>query len=1016
MSIGKESTTVQSPLLHYAAEVGWEQVESAEAVKWRRGESGTLFYALLEEKLLKLNPGIVTPENVGEIVRRIEGVRNSIEGNAEILAWLRGERSVSVPGENRQRNVRLVDFEDLSSNTFQVTAEWQYTNGMQSNRADAMFLINGLPVALVETKSARKRKGVENALIQIRRYHRETPEMLTAPQVFDITNLIEFHYGATWSLDRKSLFNWRSEGDTGILPVESEETTGWKPVALSSTGRMPVTPSYATGRMPVTPSFGMKVKSFFERRRFVTMLREWILFYVKDDELQKTVLRQHQVRTVEKVLERCADPKRRTGLVWHTQGSGKTFTMITAARLLLTQSVTGILPVTPSRGKPTVLLIIDRNELEGQLTGWVDRLLGELANEDIAIERAYNKRRLQELLASDFRGLIISMIHKFDGIPKNVNTRDNVYVMIDEAHRSTGGDLGNYVLAALPNATLIGFTGTPIDKTAYGQGTFKVFGKEDNQGYLDKYSIAESMADGTTLKLKYALAPNDIRLPDEILEKDFLSLAEAEGVSDIDELNRILDRAVTLKAFLKSERRVKAVAEFVADHYRKNVQPLGYKAFLVGVDREACALYKRELDRLLAPGSVVPVYTSTQNDSERLPLVAQYQINEAEEKKARKTFLKPDQEPRLLVVTDKLLTGYDAPILYCMYLDKPMRDHVLLQAIARVNRPYEEDSGARKPCGLVIDFIGVFGKLKKALAFDSREVSGVVESIDVLFKRFRDLMAGPAVEYLSLCDGPMDDKAVERAIDAFADRNKREAFYAFFKEVETLYEILSPSAELRDHIVPFTNLASLYEMVRNAFEVRPSFDEEFARKTEILVRETAAPYGLRETTKTVEINEKTLQAIQQGQSSDSAKVVSFVKSLVNAARENGKEEPYLIPIGERAEAIMEAFDERQISAREAVEQLRSLDREKTEARQERASFGPDVATFTIYWLLKGEGIREPRELALSLNNVIRRFPNHRFSTGEMRQLKAEVYRLLLPVVAGRNMVSLGERLLRVNEE
>src|SRR5438094_9356874 len=225
------------------------------------------------------------------------------------------------------------------------------------------------------------------------------------------------------------------------------------------------------------------------------------------------------------------------------------------------------------------------------------------------------------------------MIHKFDGIPKNINTRDNVFVLIDEAHRSTGGDLGNYLMAALPNATLIGFTGTPIDKTAYGKGTFKVFGKEDEEGYLDKYSIAESIADGTTLKLEYALAPNEIRLPDEILEKEFLDLAEAEGVSDVDDLNRILDKAVKLKAFLKSDERVNAVAEFVAKDFKQKEQPIGYKAFLVAVDREACALYKQALDKLLPPEWTSAIYTPAQNDSERYRLVAEHQLSKAPAKR-----------------------------------------------------------------------------------------------------------------------------------------------------------------------------------------------------------------------------------------------------------------------------------------------------------------------------------------------------------------------------------------------
>ncbi|MEK7327071.1 MAG: type I restriction endonuclease subunit R, partial [Chloroflexota bacterium] len=336
-----------------------------------------------------------------------------------------------------------------------------------------------------------------------------------------------------------------------------------------------------------------------------------------------------------------------------------------------------------------------------------------------AVELAHSKARLRELLMADYRGLIVSMIHKFDDISARLNPRANIYVLVDEAHRTTGGDLGNYLMGALPNATYIGFTGTPIDKTAYGQGTFKTFGKDDPQGYLDKYAIAESIEDGTTLPLHYALAPNDIRVPREQLEQEFLALAEAEGVSDIVELNKILDRAVALKTFLKSADRVERVARFVAEHYRANVEPMGYKAFLVGVDREACALYKQALDKHLPPDYSAVVYTAAHNDEELLqnyyvrrqtPFAAP--TDDEAEKKLRKAFIKKDTLPKLLIVTDKLLTGFDAPILYCLYLDKPMRDHTLLQAIARVNRPYEDDEAAgsrmKKPSGFVVDFVGIF--------------------------------------------------------------------------------------------------------------------------------------------------------------------------------------------------------------------------------------------------------------------------------------------------------------------
>lgn len=270
--------------------------------------------------------------------------------------------------------------------------------------------------------------------------------------------------------------------------------------------------------------------------------------------------------------------------------------------------------------------------------------------------------------------MVVSMIHKFDDIPANLNTRQSIVVLVDEAHRTTGGDLGNYLMAALPNATYIGFTGTPVDATWKGKGTFKTFGVDDPQGYLDKYSIRESIEDGTTVKLHYALAPSDLRVDRETLEKQFLSLTESEGVADIEELSALLDRAVALKEMMKSKTRVENIAGFVAQHFRETVEPMGFKAFLVAVDREACALYKEALDRHLPADMSRVVISPSQNDGD---LLKRYYLDPAQEKQVRRDFIARDKQPQILIVTEKLLTGFDAPILYCMYLDKPMRDHVL---------------------------------------------------------------------------------------------------------------------------------------------------------------------------------------------------------------------------------------------------------------------------------------------------------------------------------------------------
>lgn len=959
-SLGSERFGVQDPLIRYAVEVGWTYLPRDDAVTERGGESGTLLYKTLERKLVELNPGVITPERADEVIRRIESARDSIEGNAEILGWLRGEQSVYVESEKRQRNVTLIDFDHLAQNAFHVTDEWSYTNGRYSNRADVMFLINGVPVALVETKGADKADAIDVGLVQVRRYHSETPEMLTAPQVFDVTRLVDFYYGVTWNLDRKGLFNWKDE-EAG--------------------------------------NFEKKVKRFFGRERFLKVLSDWIIFYKKDDELRKIVLRQHQTRAVEKVVARALDPEKDRGLVWHTQGSGKTFTMITAAEQILENPAL-------KNEKPTVIMLVDRNELESQLFGNLDAY-------GLLYEQATTKRRLRELLAADYRGLIVSMIHKFDGADTNLSTRGSIFLLVDEAHRTTGGDLGNYLVAALPNATMIGFTGTPVDRTAHGKGTFKVFGRDDPKGYLDKYSIAESIADGTTLPLHYTLAPNEMLVPHEQLEKEFLGLVETEGISDIEELNEILNKAVNLKAFLKSADRVEKVAAFVAAHFKENVEPLGYKAFLVGVDREACALYKHALDRHLPAESSTVVYTSAHNDGEFLQ---EFALTEDQEKQVRKAFIKSEKQPHILIVTEKLLTGFDAPVLYCMYLDKPMRDHTLLQAIARVNRPYEEEGSIKKPAGFVLDFVGIFGNLEKALSFDSDVVASVIKNLDVLKVRFKELMETRAPMYLNLCKGYIDDKAVERAIGAFGEREQREVFYALFKEVEELYEIISPDTFLRPYIEDYTRLSALYALIRSTFGKHVTLIRDLMRKTEELVRRNATAAGFTTLRPVVRLDEETLSALRKDGDPTTSKVINLGKAIVGVVEAEAPTQPFLIPIAERAQQVLDFFDDRQLTTGNALAELEKLLTEILEAKREREQLDLDEPTFGIYQTVKRAGVPADRAKALStaLRAIFVKYPQHRENVTQRRALKAEIYKHLVPAVGKKEMVEVAEALIRTS--
>ena len=941
MAIGSERGAVQNPILRYAQEAGWRYLSPDEARRLRRGEAGVLLHDTFVERLCALNPEVVTREIAEDVAGRLAGVRPTIEGNLEALEYLNGQKTVFVPEEQRERNVRLLDPCCPEQNAFHVTDELTFQSGSQRIRVDLAFFVNGVPVLLIETKSARRLEGIQEALAQVQRYHQQGAPLMAVVQLYALTNLNQFLYAPTWSLGAKDLINWRDEqaGDFETL-----------------------------------------VKTFLAPSRIVRMLTEFIVFVRRDGELSKAVLRPHQMRAVERVVQRARDESKHRALIWHTQGSGKTYTMITVARRLLQE---------PALENPTVLMLVDRNELEQQLFANLQAVgFGH-------VEIAQSKRHLQQLLREDYRGLIVSTIHKFDKMPAKRSTRANIYVLIDEAHRSTGGDLGNYLMGALPNATYIGFTGTPIDRSSYGKGTFKVFGSDDPpHGYLDRYSIRESIDDGATVPLHYALAPNALQVDRDTLEREFLELTELEGVSDIEDINRVLERAVTLRHMLKSPERMRQVAAFVAQHFRTVIEPMGYKAFLVAVDREACCHYKALLDEYLPSDYSRVVISAAANDP---PEMRRYHLRPDDEQRVREAFRKPDESPKILIVTEKLLTGFDAPILYCMYLDKPMRDHVLLQAIARVNRPYEDTTGRRKPAGFVLDFVGIFANLERALAFDSEAIQGVVEDLEVLKADFKQRMQEARQAYLSLCAGLSGDKAVEAILEHFRDPERRSQFYRDFQALQEVYEILSPDEFLRPFLDDYRALCEMYQLLRSCYEARPPVASELLRKTAMLVQAHTHAAAVREPSAIYAIDQQELRrlALDRADAPDVVKVFNLVKAIRQIVAAEASQQPYLIPIGERAEAIVRAFEARQLTTQETLQQLlEGPVQEFVDAAQARWQTKFSVEAFTIYWLLKRAAVADSEGVACRIAEAMREHPYWRSSKDQERELRKEMTKQL----------------------
>ena len=333
-----EASTVQMPMVRHAAEVGWTPVSPQEALARRGGPAGLLFRDELEQALRRLNSWL-SDAAVRGVIERLESLPPSVEGNRQMLEWLRGEQQWYDDAEQCQKPVPLIDFDTPGANVLQVTWEWTLKPpARKGNRADVMFLINGIPVAIVENKNPKDADAIDRGIGQLLRYERETPELLGAAQLFNVTHLLDYWYGVTWNASRRYMARWKER------PEES---------------------------------YRFAVQSFFEPTDFLRTMRDWILFYVEDGETKKSVLRQHQRRAVDRIVERCSEPTKRRGLIWHTQGSGKTFTLLTAARIILERK--------DEFHNPTVVVVVDRTELEGQLKGWVERLLGEMQQQNIPV-------------------------------------------------------------------------------------------------------------------------------------------------------------------------------------------------------------------------------------------------------------------------------------------------------------------------------------------------------------------------------------------------------------------------------------------------------------------------------------------------------------------------------------------------------------------------------------------------------------------------------------------------------
>jgi len=959
LSLISEKRDVQNRVVDYLRSIGWELSPSDDAFKLRSHDLKEPFLIpIVKEKLKQLNKGIITDINVDDVIRRIKLLPANLRGNEEFLNYVRNRNTVYVEKERRERNIKLIDYENLENNHFAIV-EHLWFEDRDRRQADIILFINGFPVGIIENKSPTIEEPEEAAFGQIKLYTDRIPELLKYTQFYVTCDGLRLYYGPTWNYETKTFYRWKTENKF---------------------------------------NFEKLTKTFFDKKEVLRTLEDYVVFLTIDDEVHKYILVPHQRRAVKKLVIRVLlEKEKNKALIWHFQGAYKTLTMMVVAQELREAE---------ELENPTILVVVDRIELEDQM----HKNLQAFGYPNVII--AESKEHLRELLASDYRGLIVTLIHKFHGMPKHINKRNNIIVLIDEAHRSQEGDLGIYMRSALPNAYYFGFTGTPIDRGKIGRGTFITFGYPPEEPYLDLYSMDESIEDKTTVPLYYTLTKTELHVDKDTLEEEFFKVVEEEGIASIEGVNKIIEKAEKTKSVLKADTRIDTIAKEILEHYLKFVEPSGFKAFIVAVDREGCALYKEAINKYLKEKNLPEdyakvVYTRDHKDND---LLRKYWIYEDEEKIIRRAFKSPDELPKILIVTEKLLTGYDAPILYTMYLDKPLKDHTLLQAIARVNRPYEG-----KTCGLIIDYIGLFNNIQRALTFDEKDIGKGLQNIDTLKQRFKELIdqGNKILTNINIQD---EQNRLTNIQNYFFEEEKRNEFIKLYKETETKYEILSPDEFLRDYMKDYKLLVQIHEVIRNAFpeEERRKL-REVLKKTEHLIRGEVELRNIVDSLPIYEINKDIAHLVKADKIPERVKIINLHRSLATHIKRSITKQPYLLSISEEIEKIITQLKERQISVENALQELTKLAEQIAASEEEQARSGLSKEEFSIFWILRSHEVSKPETVAGKIYKEIEEHKEWPYNEKIERSLRRNLYKLLLKATPKNQLVELVNNLLKMHK-
>ncbi|MBR1596540.1 MAG: HsdR family type I site-specific deoxyribonuclease, partial [Phocaeicola sp.] len=764
MSLFNEDNTIEQMIISSLKNNGWKYIPAEELP---RMHSDVLVEPMVKEALIRLNPEIAEdPSRADEVIYKLRTVilsvqpHNLVTQNEVFKKMIFEENSYPFGKDGRMVPIRFFGTmrkEDLALNEYVVTNQWVYPQAEGGKRLDIVLLINGFPIAVGELKTpVRSAITWLDAAGDISAYEKSIPAMF-------VTNV----------------FNFATEGKCyryGSINMPINMWGPWHTATHKAEG------SLADVKISIedmiTPEKVMDIFQYFTMFATDKKYRKY-----------KIICRYQQFEGANMIVDRVVAGYPKKGLIWHFQGSGKSLLMVFAAQKLR---------MIPELKNPTVVIVDDRIDLETQITATFN------ASDIPNLTSAATKEELLSFFRGDMRKILITTIFKFGEVSGELNARDNIIVMVDEAHRTQEGDLGEKMRMALPNAFFFGLTGTPINRV--DKNTFATFGaEEDRTGYMSRYSFSDSIRDGATLPLHFEPVPVELHVDKDKLDREFDAMTDEAGLSR-DEKNE-LSRRVNMKAIMYNPARIRKVCEHIAKHFKEKIEPNGYKGQVVVYDRECCLMYKAVLDELLGEDATT-IVMDTNNDKE--DRYKKYRRDRDQESKVLDYFRDPHSPLKLVIATAKLLTGFDAPILQAMYLDKPMKDHTLLQAICRTNRTYDQG----KTHGLIVDYIGIFDDVAKALDFDENSMRRIITNIEEIKKQLPALLK-KCLSYFMGIDRTVEGwEGLMAAQECLPTNKEKDAFAADYRVLNRAWDALSPDSFLNPYKVDYQWLSRVYESVK----------------------------------------------------------------------------------------------------------------------------------------------------------------------------------------------------------